>query len=177
MITARASATRCACPCESSAGRARARSAIPSAPSTSAHARAILGDPGEVLGEQQILVDAEAGDEMQLLWHETDAAPAEAVERGAGERAEVLPVHRYASGARPQQPADDAEQRGLPAPGGAEHEPPLPGLGPPRVEREHLPVTVAVAEAFDRDHMESGSADCAATTAAGRGITLRLRAR
>ena len=89
---------------------------------------------------------------MELLRHEPDVPPAEAVELGPGERAEILPGDRYPPLARPQQPAEDAEQRRLAAPRRPEHQPVLAHGRAPRIEREHLPVPVAVAEALDGDH-------------------------
>ena len=80
MTTARATATRCAWPCDSSAGRACAAVGEPQRPEHLARARAILRQPGEVLREHQVVLDAEAGDEMQLLRHEPDVPAAKAVE-------------------------------------------------------------------------------------------------
>src|SRR5262249_12566721 len=139
------------------------------------HTRPILRESSEVLGEHEVVLDREASDQMELLGDEADVLAAEPVKprpRGGGE---VLAGDLNVAGAGPKQSGENAEQRRLPAARSAEDEPVLTDRRAPRIEREHLPIAVAMSKACDGNHDEIARAASRRTSVAAGGVRSNRR--
>lgn len=102
--------------------------------------------------------DREARHEMQPLQHDADVLPAEAVEFGRRERADVLPDDRHSARRRPQDSGENVQQRGFAAPRWPSDEPVRTLAGFPVRDVQHFAAVIGMTEVFQLEHpLFSGS--------------------
>ena len=117
LISARAIATRCCWPPESFVGELSAYSAMPSVVEQvgPAGARLARRDAGEQRRQLDVVGHRQVPDQVEELEHEADLAPAHVRPLGLGVPVDAAAAELDLAGRRPVQPAEQVQQRRLPA--------------------------------------------------------------
>src|ERR1700691_4772117 len=81
----------------------------------------VIAIAGNFLRDGDVGAGIERGQQVELLEDEADLALAHTGALGIGERGEIVAIHNYFAGIGASQAAEEVEQSGFPAAGGADY--------------------------------------------------------